>query len=211
MSCKWPVNVMGTSAYKTTEHFLELGNLEGVISKVKEKHQWQWTLGNEKGAKNHTFCTSRFTWCFLFQMKSNNGSSISFHTTMTGQWTCVWLVRTCWLVFSFVLPVTTADNLCVCGMGWGGGGGGTNLLADGVRLVMLDTWRCSTRYTFLLCGRLEFEPVCCCNINCAQVKRRLHSRWNFISTFTGLHGHGDDRWPTIKALCAVFASAPLIK
>ena len=33
------------------------------------------------------------------------------------------------------------------------------------------------------------------NIICAQVKRSLHSRWNFISTFTQLHVHGGERWP----------------
>ena len=31
--------------------------------------------------------------------------------------------------------------------------------------------------------------------NCAQGKWSLHSRWNFISTFTELHVHGDERWP----------------
>ena len=32
-------------------------------------------------------------------------------------------------------------------------------------------------------------------ISCAQGKRSLHSRSNFISTFTQLHVHGDERWP----------------
>ena len=33
------------------------------------------------------------------------------------------------------------------------------------------------------------------NISCVQGKQCLHSRWNFISTSTELHGHGDERWP----------------
>ena len=34
------------------------------------------------------------------------------------------------------------------------------------------------------------------NLNCAQGKRSLHSRWDVILTSTALHGHGDARWPT---------------
>ena len=34
-----------------------------------------------------------------------------------------------------------------------------------------------------------------CNISCALDKQSLHSRWNFISISTELHGHGDERWP----------------
>ena len=33
------------------------------------------------------------------------------------------------------------------------------------------------------------------NISCALGKQSLYSRWKFISTFTELHGHGDERWP----------------
>ena len=33
------------------------------------------------------------------------------------------------------------------------------------------------------------------NISCALGKWCLHSRWNFISAFTELHVHGDERWP----------------
>ena len=36
----------------------------------------------------------------------------------------------------------------------------------------------------------------CCNLNCAQGKRSLHSRRNFISISTAIHDHDDDRWPT---------------
>ena len=36
----------------------------------------------------------------------------------------------------------------------------------------------------------------CRNISCALGKWSLHSRWKFISTFTELHVHGDERWPT---------------
>ena len=35
------------------------------------------------------------------------------------------------------------------------------------------------------------------NKNCAQGKQSLHPRWKqFISTFTELHSHSDERWPT---------------
>ena len=45
--------------------------------------------------------------------------------------------------------------------------------------------------------RPDTSVKCICrNINCAQGKWRLHSRWNFPSTFTELHVHGDERWPT---------------
>ena len=33
-------------------------------------------------------------------------------------------------------------------------------------------------------------------VNCAQEKRSLHSKWNFISTLTELRDHGGERWPT---------------
>ena len=36
----------------------------------------------------------------------------------------------------------------------------------------------------------------CRNVNGAQGKRSLHSRWNFNSTFTELHSHDDQSWPT---------------
>ena len=37
----------------------------------------------------------------------------------------------------------------------------------------------------------------CRNIYCAHGKQYLHSKWNFISTFTEFTcGHGDERWPT---------------
>ena len=35
----------------------------------------------------------------------------------------------------------------------------------------------------------------CCNLNCAQTRPSLHSRWNFSSTFTELHDHGDRTLP----------------
>ena len=33
------------------------------------------------------------------------------------------------------------------------------------------------------------------NISCAPGKWCLHASWNFTSTFTELHVHGDERWP----------------
>ena len=41
-----------------------------------------------------------------------------------------------------------------------------------------------------------FVECICRNISCALGKWSLYSRWNFISTFTELHLHGDERWPT---------------
>ena len=41
-----------------------------------------------------------------------------------------------------------------------------------------------------------FVKCICRNISCALGKWSLQSRWNFISTFTELHVHGDERWPT---------------
>ena len=38
-----------------------------------------------------------------------------------------------------------------------------------------------------------FVKCICPNISCALRKWSLHSRWNFISTFTELHVHGDER------------------
>ena len=40
-----------------------------------------------------------------------------------------------------------------------------------------------------------FVKCICRNMNCGQGKWSLHSRWSFISTFTELHIHGDERWP----------------
>ena len=39
-----------------------------------------------------------------------------------------------------------------------------------------------------------FVKCNCRNMNCALGKWSLHSRWNFVSTFTELHVHGDERW-----------------
>ena len=41
-----------------------------------------------------------------------------------------------------------------------------------------------------------FIKCICRSISCALGKWSLHSRWNFTSTFTELHVHGDERWPT---------------
>ena len=41
-----------------------------------------------------------------------------------------------------------------------------------------------------------FAECICRNISCALGKWSLHSRWNSIATFTELHVHGDERWPT---------------
>ena len=41
-----------------------------------------------------------------------------------------------------------------------------------------------------------FVTCICHNISCALGKWSLHSRWNFISTFTELRVHGDEHWPT---------------
>ena len=41
----------------------------------------------------------------------------------------------------------------------------------------------------------RFVEGICRNISCALGKWSLHSRWNFISTFTEFHVHGEERWP----------------
>ena len=41
-----------------------------------------------------------------------------------------------------------------------------------------------------------FLKCVCRNINWVPGKWSLHSKWNFISTFTELHVHDDERWPT---------------
>ena len=48
----------------------------------------------------------------------------------------------------------------------------------------------------------------CGNMNCAQGKRSLHSRCNFISTFTELRGHSRERWPTEVTSNAFFSRCP---
>ena len=42
---------------------------------------------------------------------------------------------------------------------------------------------------------------------CTKRKRSLHSRWNFLSTFTELHSHGDERWPTAVTSNTYFRDA----
>ena len=44
-------------------------------------------------------------------------------------------------------------------------------------------------------------------INCIQGIGSFHSRWNFISTFTELHSHGCERWPTEVTFRYVWISA----
>ena len=46
---------------------------------------------------------------------------------------------------------------------------------------------------------------------CALGQWSLHSRWNFISTFTELHVRGDQRWPTEVTSNTYFRDVKLIR
>ena len=56
-----------------------------------------------------------------------------------------------------------------------------------------------------------FVECICRNISFAPGKWSLHSRWNFISTFTDLHVHGDERWPTEVTSNTYFRGVFLIR
>ena len=69
---------------------------------------------------------------------------------------------------------------------------------DSIRAVLMARFKTNTKETqYLASTHIDKLVQCSCrNINCAQGKRSIHARWNFISRSLSLHGYGDERWPT---------------
>ena len=77
---------------------------------------------------------------------------------------------------------------------------GNRAVASILSQRLLQKWRIQGQFSWLVFTLDTFRYVRWMHFSqhklCTIGKWSLHSRWNFITTFTKLHVHGDERWPT---------------